>query len=59
MPFYFRAFPCGSRYPLYLFCLMRTKKDVAAIPNAAVNTFLVKQNPHREIGQIKVNAQLN
>ena len=28
------AFPCGSGYPLYLFCLYRTKKDAAAIPNA-------------------------
>ena len=28
------AFPCGSHYPLYLFCLIRTKKDVAAIANA-------------------------
>ena len=29
------AFPYGSGYPLYLFCLYRTKKDAAAIPNAA------------------------
>ncbi|MCH2218313.1 MAG: hypothetical protein MK076_09630 [Flavobacteriales bacterium] len=33
-----RAFPYGSRYPLYLFCLCRTKKDAAAIPNAALKT---------------------
>ena len=30
-----RAFPCGSHYSLYLFCLYRTKKDAAAIANAA------------------------
>ncbi len=30
-----RAFPYGSGYPLYLFYLYRTKKDAAAIPNAA------------------------
>ena len=35
MPCFFRAFPFGSGYPLYLFCLYRTKKDAAAIPNAA------------------------
>jgi len=32
----FRAFPFGSRYPLYLFCLFRTKKDAAFIANAAL-----------------------
>ena len=31
-----RAFPCGSHYSLYLFCLYRTKKDAAAIANAAL-----------------------
>ncbi len=31
-----RALPQGSGYPLYLFCFLRkTKKDAAAIPNAA------------------------
>ncbi len=29
----FWAFPFRSRYPLYLFCLARTKKDAAAINN--------------------------
>ena len=36
------AFPYGSGYPLYLFCLYRTKKDAAAIPNAA---FKIPQHP--------------
>ena len=27
--------PFGSGSPLYLFCLYKTKKDAAAIPNAA------------------------
>jgi hypothetical protein len=27
--------PFGPGYPLYLFCLFKTKKDAAAIPNAA------------------------
>ena len=36
----FWAFPCGSRYPLYLFCLIRIKKDAAAIPNATFNVAL-------------------
>ena len=34
---FLRAFPFGSRYPLYLFCLIRTKKDAAFIANATLD----------------------
>ena len=37
------AFPSGSGYPLYLFCLHRAKKDAAAIPNAASRHPMFKQ----------------
>ena len=39
-----RAFPYGSRYTLYLFCLIRTKKDAAAIANATQEIGFFTQN---------------
>ena len=41
MPFHFRAFPCGLRYLPYLFCLIRTKKDAAAIDDIANTAFKI------------------
>ena len=40
---YPKGVPFGSGYPLYLFCLFRTKKDAAAIPNATTKAHLKRQ----------------
>ena len=50
-----RAFPFGSRYPLYLFCSLWAKKDAASIPNAA---FKISFRPNKKItvnGSISFN----
>ena len=43
------AFPFGSRYPLYLFCLFKTKKDAAFIANAASNIHFGHQEKNKSI----------
>ena len=52
---FFWAFPFRSRYPLYLFCLIRTKKDAAFIANAALKQLYaisdVKQFNRRAIAK--------
>ncbi|MCH2217036.1 MAG: hypothetical protein MK076_02990 [Flavobacteriales bacterium] len=47
------AFPYGSGYPLYLFCLYRTKKDAAAIPNAAFKYRNIQQTTQTSVVHIK------
>ena len=49
------AFPSGSGYPLYLFCLHRAKKDAAAIPNAGFKIAL--RSNYKPLDQIIIPFQ--
>ena len=45
IPYDFRALPCGSRYPLYLFCTFRQKRMPLLSANAAFkSTVRSKEN---------------